>query len=66
MLVQSDVGYRMGAVEHHEYDQHLYIIAGTFVDEYRASGTAQGPSIRHTKPDGCTFLAAVPRRLRQS
>jgi hypothetical protein len=33
MLVQWDAGYRMGALEHHEYDEHLHIIAGTFVDE---------------------------------
>src|SRR5690242_14009152 len=38
MLVQWDPGYRMGVVEHHEYDEHLYILAGTFVDEQRASG----------------------------
>ena len=38
MLVQWDAGYQMGAIEHHEYDEHLYIIAGTFVDEHRASG----------------------------
>jgi len=25
MLVQWDPGYRMGVVEHHEYDEHLYI-----------------------------------------
>src|ERR1051326_6927598 len=40
MLVQWDAGYRMGALEHHEYDEHLYIIAGTFVDQHRASGPA--------------------------
>jgi ChrR Cupin-like domain len=38
MLVQWDPGYRMGAVEHHEYDEHLYILAGTFVDHNRACG----------------------------
>jgi hypothetical protein len=32
MLVQWDPGYRMAVVEHHEYDEHLYILAGTFVD----------------------------------
>jgi hypothetical protein len=25
MLVQWDPGYRMGVVEHHEYDEHLYV-----------------------------------------
>jgi ChrR-like protein with cupin domain len=38
MLVQWDPGYRMGVLEHHERDEHLYILAGTFVDEQRASG----------------------------
>lgn len=38
MLVQWDPGYRMGVVEHHEYDEHLYILSDTFVDEHRASG----------------------------
>ena len=33
MLVQWDPGYQMGVVEHHKYDEHLYILAGTFVDE---------------------------------
>ena len=33
MLVQWDAGYQMGAVEYHEQDQHLYVTAGTFVDE---------------------------------
>lgn len=38
MLVQWDAGYRMSILEHHTYDEHLYILAGTFVDEQRASG----------------------------
>jgi hypothetical protein len=28
MLVQWDAAYRTGAMEDHEYDEHLYIIAG--------------------------------------
>jgi mannose-6-phosphate isomerase-like protein (cupin superfamily) len=72
MLVQWDAGYRMGAVEHHEYDEHLYIIAGTFVDEHRASGPGTyilnraGSEHQAYTPDGCTFLEVVPGRLRQS
>jgi len=38
MLVQWDPGYQMAVVEHHQYDEHLYILAGTFVDQHRASG----------------------------
>ena len=70
MLVQWDAGYRMGEVEHHEYDEHLYIIAGTFVDEHRASGPGTyilnraGSEHRAYTPDGCTFLEVVPGRRR--
>ena len=53
MLVQWDAGYRMGVLEQHEHDEHLYILAGTFVDERRASKPAftsfVGPG-RRTKP----------------
>jgi hypothetical protein len=66
MLVRWDAGYRMGAVEHHEYDEHLYIIEGTFVDEQRASGAGTyilnraGSEHQAYTPDGCTFLEVVP------
>jgi ChrR Cupin-like domain len=69
MSVQWDAGHRMGMVEHHEYDEHLYIIAGTFVDERRASGPGTyilnraGSEHRAYTPDGCTFLEAVAGRL---
>ena len=69
MLVRWDAGYRMGAVEHHEYDEHLYIIEGTFVDEQRASGAGTyilnraGSEHQAYTPDGCTFLEVVPGRL---
>jgi hypothetical protein len=68
MLVQWDSGYRMGIVEHHEYDEHLYILAGTFVDEQRASGPGTyilnraGSEHQAYTPDGCTFLEVVPGR----
>jgi hypothetical protein len=68
MLVQWDPGYRMGIVEHHEYDEHLYILAGTFVDEQRASGPGTyilnraGSEHQAYTPDGCTFLEVVPGR----
>ena len=66
MLVQWDAGYRMGIVEHHEYDEHLYILSGTFVDEQRASGPGTyilcraGSAHQASAPDGCTFLEIVP------
>jgi mannose-6-phosphate isomerase-like protein (cupin superfamily) len=68
MLVQWDPGYRMGVVEHHEYDEHLYILAGTFVDEQRASGPGTyilnraGSEHQAYTPDGCTFLEVMPGR----
>ena len=68
ILVQWDPGYRMGVVEHHEYDEHLYILAGTFVDEQRASGPGTyilnraGSEHQASTPDGCTFLEVVPGR----
>jgi hypothetical protein len=66
MLVQWDPGYRMGVVEHHEYDEHLYILSGTFVDEHRVSGPGTyilcraGSEHQASTPDGCTFLEIVP------
>ena len=68
MLVQWDPGYRMGVVEHHEYDEHLYILAGTFVYQNRASGPGTyilnraGSEHQCSTPDGCTFLEVVPGR----
>jgi mannose-6-phosphate isomerase-like protein (cupin superfamily) len=68
MLVQWDPGYRMGVVEHHEYDEHLYILTGTFVDQNRASGPGTyilnraGSEHQCYTPDGCTFLEVVPGR----
>jgi anti-sigma factor ChrR (cupin superfamily) len=69
MLVKWDAGYRMAGVEHHEYDEYLYIIEGTFVDEQRASGPGTyihnrvGSAHQASTPDGCLFLEIVPGRL---
>ena len=68
MLVQWDAGYRMSMLERHQYDEHLYILAGTFVDERCASGPGTyilcKASSEHqaSTPDGCTFLEIVPGR----
>ena len=68
MLVQWDAGYRMGTVEYHKYDEHLYVLAGTFVDQNRASGPGTyilnraGSEHLCFTPDGCTFLEVVPGR----
>jgi len=66
MLVQWDAGYRMSVLERHLYDEHLYILSGTFVDERRACrpGTyilcQAGSEHQCSTPDGCTFLEIVP------
>ena len=68
MLVQWDPGYRMSVLEHHEYDEHLCILSGTFVDHNRASGPGTyilnraGSEHQCSTPDGCTFLEVVPGR----
>jgi anti-sigma factor ChrR (cupin superfamily) len=65
MLVQWDAGYRMAEVEHHQHDEHLYILEGTFVDQNRASGPGTyiynraGSEHQVSTPDGCTFLEIV-------
>jgi mannose-6-phosphate isomerase-like protein (cupin superfamily) len=70
MLVQWDAGYRMGALEHHEQDEHLFILSGTFVDEQRTSGPGTyilnraGSAHQAYTPDGCTYLEVVPGRTR--
>jgi hypothetical protein len=36
ILVQWDAGYRMSVLERHRYDEHPYILSGTFIDERRS------------------------------
>src|SRR3981081_2508420 len=43
----------MGVVELHEYDEHLYILAGTFVDEQRVR-----PWHLHLEPNGIAAPSA--------
>jgi hypothetical protein len=65
MLVQWDAGYRMSVLERHSYDEHLYILSGTFVDERRACGPGTYILCRArsehqcSTPDGCTFSRPV-------
>jgi hypothetical protein len=65
MLVKWDAGYRMSVLERHLYDEHLYILSGTFVDDCGA-GTyilcQVGSEHQCSTPDGCTFLEIVPGR----
>jgi hypothetical protein len=37
ILVQWDAGYRMGEVDHHERDEIVYVLSGTFVQNGRSS-----------------------------
>jgi mannose-6-phosphate isomerase-like protein (cupin superfamily) len=66
MLVQWDPGYRMAEVEYHQYDEHLYILEGTFVNQNRASGPGtyiynrMGSEHQAYTVDGCTFIEIVP------
>ena len=68
MLVRWEPGYQMAEVEHHQYDEHLYILAGTFVDHNRSSGpgtyiyTPAGSQHQASTPDGCTFIEIVSGR----
>ena len=61
-LVRWDAGYRMGAMEHNRCEKHLYILEGTFVDQFRTSTAGTyihllpgSEHLAHT-PDGCLFL----------
>jgi quercetin dioxygenase-like cupin family protein len=65
ILVQWDAGYRMGEVDHHDRDEIVYVLSGTFVQNGRSS--SPGTYIHHragsyhqaSTPDGCTFLEIV-------
>ncbi len=65
MLVQWDSGYRMAEVEHHKFDEHLYILEGTFIDHNRQSGPGTyicnkaGSEHQGYTVDGCTFIEIV-------
>jgi len=65
ILVQWDPGYRMGQIDHHERDEIVYVLSGTFVQNGRSSGPGtyihQRAGSRHqaSTPDGGTFLEIV-------
>jgi len=66
MLVEWEAGYQMAEVEHHQFDEHLYILAGTFVDHNGESGPGtyifnkKGSEHRAYTNEGCTFIEIVP------
>jgi hypothetical protein len=67
-IVQWDPRYRMAEVEHHQFDEYLYILEGTFVDHKRSSGPGTyiynraGSEHQGYTVDGCTFIEIVPGR----
>lgn len=65
ILVQWEPGYRMGQIDHHERDEIVFVLSGTFVQNGRASGPGTyihqraGSQHQASTPDGCTFIEIV-------
>ena len=65
VLIQWEPGYEMAAVDHHERDEVVFVLSGTFVQDGRESGPGTyihqfaGSSHQARTPDGCTFLEVV-------
>jgi hypothetical protein len=65
MLVEWEPGYRMGGVDHHDADEIVYVLSGTFVQDGKASGPGTyihhraGSSHQASTPDGCTFFEVI-------
>ena len=65
LMIQWDPGYTLSFRDTHAYDEFLYILNGTFVDQNRTSGPGtfihNQPGSWHqpTAPDGCTYLAFI-------
>lgn len=65
MLVEWEPGYRMGGIDHHEADEIVFVLSGTFVQDGKASGPGTyihhraGSSHQASTPDGCTFFEIV-------
>jgi anti-sigma factor ChrR (cupin superfamily) len=61
-IVQWDAGFVLPADDHHGGEEIVYVLQGTFVDQYRTSGAgtiirgAAGSSHRPSTPDGVTFM----------
>ena len=66
-IVQWDAGFTLPGLDEHGGEETVYVLEGTFVDQYRSSGPGTvirgeaGSSHRPGTPDGVTFY--VVRRL---
>jgi hypothetical protein len=66
-IVQWDAGFTLPVLDEHGGEETVYVLDGTFVDQYRSSGPGTvirgeaGSSHRPGTPDGVTFF--VTRRL---
>lgn len=66
-IVQWDAGFTLPGLDEHGGEETVYVLDGTFVDQYRSSGPGTvirgeaGSSHRPGTPDGVTFF--VTRRL---
>jgi anti-sigma factor ChrR (cupin superfamily) len=61
-IVQWDAGFELPGLDEHGGEEIVYVLAGTFADQYRSSGPGTviggepGSSHRPGTPDGVTFL----------
>jgi anti-sigma factor ChrR (cupin superfamily) len=61
-IVRWDAGFELPGLDEHGGEEIVYVLEGTFVDQYRRSGPgtiirgAAGSSHRPGTPDGVTFM----------
>ena len=61
-IVQWDAGFELPGLDEHGGEELVYVLAGTFLDQYRSSGPGTiirgepGSSHRPGTPDGVTFM----------
>ena len=61
-ITQWDAGFTLPATDHHGGEETVYVLEGTFVDQYRSSGPGTvirgepGSSHQPGTPDGVTFF----------